>query len=81
MLSPRSTRIVSANLERCYQAVAQMMRDLELFSSSEDEQNQWDPTCKYIEEILAFLKIWERECRNSNCASIAKEYTEYKKQL
>ena len=31
-------------------------RDLELFSYSEDEQNEWDPTGKSIEEILAFLK-------------------------
>jgi hypothetical protein len=36
-------------------------RDLELFSSSEDEQNEWDPSCKYIEEIQAFLKN-ERIC-------------------
>jgi hypothetical protein len=57
----------------------QVTRDLELFSSSEDE-NEWDPTGKSIEEIQAFLKKWERECRNSNCACIAKEYAEYKKQ-
>ena len=31
-------------------------RDLELFSYSEDEQNEWDPTGKSIEEIRAFLK-------------------------
>ncbi len=39
MLSPRSTRIVSADLERCCRAVAQVTRDLELFFSSENEQN------------------------------------------
>ncbi len=33
-----------------------MTRDLELFSFSDDEQNEWDPTCKSIEEIQAFLK-------------------------
>ncbi len=74
MLSPRSKRIVSADLD---DAVA---RDLKFFSSSEDEQNEWDHTGKSIEEIRAFLKKWERECRNSNCACIAKEYVEYKKQ-
>ncbi len=54
MLLPRSTRIV----ERCSRAVAQVTRDLELFSSSEDEQNIWDTTgkSKSIEEIRAFLK-------------------------
>ncbi len=60
LLSPRSTRIVSANLKQCSRAVAQVARDLELFSSSEDEQNIWDPTGKSIEEILVFLKKCER---------------------
>ncbi len=35
---------------------AQVTRDLELFYTSEDEQNHWDPTGKSIEEIQAFLK-------------------------
>ena len=78
MLSPRSTFIVTADLKRCSRVAAQVARDLELYCSSEDE-NEWDPTGKSIEEIRAFLKKWERECRNSNCASIAKEYAEYKK--
>jgi hypothetical protein len=34
-------------------------RDLELFFPNEDEQNEWDPTGKSIEEMQAFLKIWE----------------------
>ncbi len=46
---------MTADLERCSRAAAQVTRDLELFSSSEDE-NEWDPTGKSIEEILAFLK-------------------------
>jgi hypothetical protein len=54
-------------------------RDLELFSPSEDEQNIWNHTSKSIEKILAFIKNWERECHNSNCGSITKEYAEYKK--
>ena len=59
-------------------AVAQVKRDLELLSSSEDEQNNWDPTGKSIEEIRAFLEKWERACRNSNYFRIAKNYAEYK---
>ena len=79
MLSPRSTFIVTVDLERFSRAIAQVTRDLELFSSSEDE-NEWDPTGKSIEEIQAFLKKWERECRKSNYACIAKENAAYKKQ-
>ena len=79
MLSPRSTFIVTADLEQCSRAIAQVTRDLELYCSSEDE-NEWDPTGKSIEEIRAFLKKWERECRNSNYARIAKENAAYKKQ-
>ena len=56
-----------------------MNRDLALYSASEDE-NEWDPTSKSIEEIRAFLKKWERECRKSNYARIAKENAAYKKQ-
>ena len=55
MLSPRSTFIVTADLERCSRVAAQVNRDLALYSASEDE-NEWDPTGKSIEEILAFLK-------------------------
>ena len=79
MLSPRSTFIVTADLERCSRVAAQVNKDLALYSASEDE-NEWDPTGKSIEEIRAFLKKWERECRNSNYARIAKENAAYKKQ-
>ena len=55
MLSPRSTFIVTADLERCSRVAAQVNKDLALYSASEDE-NEWDPTGKSIEEIRAFLK-------------------------
>ena len=31
--------------------------------SSSGDENEWDPTGKSIEEILAFLKKWERYAR------------------
>jgi hypothetical protein len=81
-LSPRSARIVTADLARCSQQVAQLQRELSLLSSSdEDDGVEWDPTGKTIEEINAFLKKWEKDCRNTTYARIAKENAAYKEQL
>ena len=81
-LSPRSARTATADLARCSGQVAQLQRELSLVSSSdEDDGVEWDPTGKTIDEINAFLKKWEKDCRNTNYARIAKENAAYKEQL
>ena len=80
-LSPRSARIVTADLARCSKQVAQVQRELSLLSSSDDDGVEWDPTGKTIEQINAFLKKWENDCRNTTYARIAKENAAYKEKL
>ena len=81
-LSPRSARIVTADLTRCSQQVARLKRELSLISSSDEEDGvEWDPSSKTIEEINAFLKKWERDCRNTTYARIAKENAVHNEKL
>ena len=81
-LSPRSARIVTADLTRCSQQVARLKRELSLISSSDEEDGvEWDPSGKTIEEINAFLKKWERDCRNTTYARIAKENAVHNEKL
>ena len=81
-LSPRSARIVTADLTRCSQQVARLKRGLSLISSSDEEDGvEWDPSSKTIEEINAFLKKWERDCRNTTYARIAKENAVHNEKL
>jgi hypothetical protein len=81
-LSPRSARIVTADLARCSQQVARLKKELSLISSSdEDDGVEWDPSGKTIKEINSFLKKWERDCRNTTYARIAKENAVHNEKL